>query len=311
MARSLVLTFVFALIVGGIGAWGGEATAHTQSRTQSLAQPRPASAFASDRIEVHVRGSGPDIILIPGLASTSAIWERTAKALESRYRVHMVTVRGFGDLAPAANASGAVSGPVASELLRYIEHQRLRRPALIGHSMGGQIALRLAASEPQGISRVMVVDSSPFFPSLISAGATSADVEPLARIVYQGLMLFGDEALKTTARNAGLELGGASDSLFNSLGWQGGDRRTLAQGLYEVMTADLRANLPDVQAPVTVVYGWSPDSTNPRAQVDDLFRAGYRNLPQTARFEPIEGAEHMVMIDQPRRFQAAVERFLR
>ena len=106
-------------------------------------------------------------------------------------------------------------------------------------------------------------------------------------------------------------MGGASASLFGTLGWQGGDRRTLAQGLYEVMTVDLRARLPSITAPVTVVYGWSADDRSPRSQVDGLFRAGYRSLPHPAEFERIEGAEHMVMIDQPRRFQAAVERFLR
>lgn len=273
--------------------------------------PTASNPFVSNRIEVLVRGQGPDVILIPGLASTSAIWERTAKGLEGRYRVHLVTVRGFGDLGAEANAEGAISGPVAGELSRYIQERRLNRPALIGHSMGGQIALRIAAARPGQVSRVMVVDSSPFFPSLISAGATSADVEPLARVVYQGLMLFGDTALRTTAQSAGVELGGASDALFDSLGWQGGDRRVLAQGLYEVMTADLRAYLPDIRVPVTVVYGWSADGNSPRAQVDALFRGGYRNLPTPATFERIEGAEHMVMIDRPRQFQASVERFLR
>ena len=44
--------------------------------------------------------------------------------------------------------------------------------------------------------------------------------------------------------------------------------------------------------------------------VDALVRAGYRGLRAPARFERIEGAEHMVMVDQPMRFQAAVDRFL-
>lgn len=271
----------------------------------------PAVGFQSERIVVEARGGGPDVILIPGLASTSAIWDRTARALEGRYRVHLVTVRGFGDVPPSANGSGLVGGPAAAEVRRYIAEQGLSRPAVIGHSMGGQIALRVAADAGPRVGRVMVVDASPFFPSLISAGATSSDVEPLARLAYQGLLLFGDEALKTQAQGMGADMGGAADSLFNTLGWQGGDRRTLAQGLYEVMTVDLRARLPAITAPVTVVYGWSADDRSPRSHIDGLFRAGYRSLPRQAAFERIEGAEHMVMIDQPRRFQAAVERFLR
>ena len=277
----------------------------------AAAWAKPPAAFQSERIIVETRGVGPDVILIPGLASTSAVWDRTARALEGRYRVHLVTVRGFGDVPPSANGSGLVGGPAAAEVRRYIAEQGLRRPAVIGHSMGGQIALRVAADAGPRVGRVMVVDASPFFPSLISAGATTGDVEPLARLAYQGLLLFGDEALKTQAGAMGADMGGAADSLFGTLGWQGGDRRTLAQGLYEVMPVDLRARLPAITAPVTVVYGWSADDRSPRSHIDGLFRAGYRSLPHPAAFERIEGAEHMVMIDQPRRFQAAVERFLR
>ena len=298
--KMLALAFVLsASTLGGMGV------------AVAASGPAPARGFASDRIVVEARGEGADVILIPGLASTSAVWARTAQALEGRYRVHLVTVRGFGDVSAGGNGEGLIGAPAAAEIRRYIAEQGLERPAVIGHSMGGQIALRVAADAGPRVGRVMVVDASPFFPSLISSGATAGDVEPLARLAYQGLLLFGDEALKTQAGAMGADMGGAADSLFGTLGWQGGDRRTLAQGLYEVMTVDLRARLPAITAPVTVVYGWSADDRSPRSQIDALFRASYRSLRTPAAFERIEGAEHMVMIDQPRRFQAAVERFLR
>ena len=292
-----VLIFVLALLV-----------------LPSAAQAQGAG-FRSDRIVVEARGEGPDVILIPGLASTSDVWSRTANRLDDRYRVHLVTVRGFGSVAAGANENGALVSPVAAELRRYIASQRLERPAIIGHSMGGLVALRAAADAGRDrrgaqIGRVMVVDATPFFPSLISAGATVGDVEPLAQIAYQALLFLGDEALRTQGTMLGDQLGGAADSVFGTLGWQGGDRQVLAQGLYEVMTTDLRNRLPDISAPVTVVYGWSADHNSPRAHLDALFAAGYRNLREPARFERIEGAEHMVMIDQPTRFLAAVTRFL-
>lgn len=284
-----------------------------------LLLPTAASAqtgpFQSDRIVVTVQGQGPDVILIPGLASTSEVWARTADRLDDRYRVHLVSVRGFGSVPAGANTDGAVVAPVAAELRRYIVAQRLDRPAVIGHSMGGLVALRAAADAGRDrrgaqVGRVMVVDATPFFPSLISPGATAGDVEPLARIAYQALLFLGDEAFRTQGSVLGQELGGAADTVFGSLGWQGGDRTVLAQGLYEVMTTDLRNRLPDITVPVTVVYGWSADGASPRAHLDSLFTASYRNLRQPARFERIEGAEHMVMIDQPSRFMAAVNRFL-
>lgn len=279
------------------------------------AQAGAASVFRSDRIVVTARGQGPDVILVPGLASTSDVWSRTVNQLDDRYTVHLVSVRGFGEIPAGANETGALVGPVATELRRYIASRGLERPAIIGHSMGGLVALRAAADAgrdrrgPQ-IGRVMVVDATPFFPSLVSPGATVGDVEPLARIAYQALMFLGDQVLRTQGARLGDQLGGAADSVFGTLGWQGGDRQVLAQGLYEVMTTDLRNRLPDIAAPVTVVYGWSADDRSPRAHLDALFAAGYRNLREPARFERIEGAEHMVMIDQPTRFLAAVNRFL-
>lgn len=271
---------------------------------------RAQAVFSSRRITVTTRGRGPDVILIPGLASTAEVWRGVADRLAGRRRLHLVSVRGFGDLGPGANASGAVMGAIAVEVRRYTTEQGLERPAIIGHSMGGQVGLRVAADAGARVDRVMVVDSSPFFAALISPQATVGDVEPIAQLAYQAIQFLGDEALRSRGRQMGLDLGGATDTVFGSLGWQGGDRRVLAQSLYEVMTVDLRRRLPDITAPVTVVYGWSADQASPRGRADRLFRAAYARLRTAAAFVPIEGAEHMVMIDQPTRFMAAVDRFL-
>ncbi len=268
------------------------------------------TAFSSRRIAVTTRGRGADVLLIPGLASTAEVWRSVADRLAGKRRLHLISVRGFGDLPAGANASGAVMATVAAEVRRYITEQRLERPAIIGHSMGGQLGLRIAADSGSRIGRVMVVDSSPFFPALISPQATVGDVEPIAQLAFQAIHFLGDEALRAHGRQMGLELGGATDAVFGTLGWQGGDRRVLAQSLYEVMTVDLRRRLPDITAPVTVVYGWSADGNSPRSRTDSLFRGAYARLRNPAAFVPIEGAEHMVMIDQPTRFMAAVDRFL-
>ncbi len=269
-----------------------------------------ATGFRSRRIAVAVRGSGPDVLLLPGLASTPDVWRRTADRLAGRRRLHLVSIRGFGDLAADANGEGAIGSAVAAEVRRYIREERLSHPAVVGHSMGGQIALRVAVDAGAGVDRVMTVDASPFFPALISPAATVGDVEPIARVAYQALQFLGDQALQVRGRDMGLDLGGAADALFGRLGWQGGDRRVLAQALYEVMTLDLRPRLADIAAPVTVVYGWSADERSPRARADALFREAFARLRHPAAFERIEGAEHMVMIDQPTRFAAAMDRFL-
>ncbi|KAK0351649.1 hypothetical protein LTR94_024161 [Friedmanniomyces endolithicus] len=209
-------------------------------------QPAP---FRSDRIIVESRGTGPDIIFIPGLGSTGMAWRSTADQLDDRYRVHLVTVRGFGETDIGANVSGGLAGPAAAEIERYIREQNIQQPAVIGHSLGGQIAIRVAADLKGRVGRVMVVDSAPFFPALVDARVTAQQIEPLARLGYQALMLFGDQALKNQVAALGGDLGLAGDMVFGGLGLQGGDRRVLAQGLYEALTVDLRRLLTEITAP--------------------------------------------------------------
>ncbi|MFN6980616.1 MAG: alpha/beta fold hydrolase [Brevundimonas sp.] len=300
-----MLRFLALLLTGLLVALPGVAAAQTPLPTQAA-----TPAFRSDRIIVETRGRGPDVIFIPGLGSTGAAWRSTADRLDDRHRVHLITIRGFGQTDIGANASGGLAGPAAAEIERYIREQRLDRPALIGHSLGGQIALRVAADMGDRVGRVMVVDSAPFFPSLVDARVTAQQVEPLARLGYQALMLFGDQALKGQVSALGGDLGLAGDMVFDGLGLQGGDRRVLAQGLYEALTVDLRRRLREVTAPVTVVYGWTPDTNSPRNRLEGLYRYGFTDLPRPARFVRIEGADHQVMIDQPARFQAVVRGFL-
>jgi pimeloyl-ACP methyl ester carboxylesterase len=139
-----------------------------------------AAAFSSERIGVEVRGSGPDVVLIPGLSSSPQAWESTIAAMPG-YRYHLVHVAAFAGRPAGANRSGAVVAPVAEEIARYIAAARLERPALVGHSLGGTLAMMVAARHPQSVSRVMVVDMMPFMGAMFGApGATPGSVEPIA-----------------------------------------------------------------------------------------------------------------------------------
>src|SRR5690606_25103963 len=118
-ADAMRQSLCFALLSAVLTIIPSSASAQSVSAAQAArppAAPAPTptpALFQSSRILVETKGQGPDVVLIPGLASTSAVWARTAAALEGRYRVHLVTVRGFGETAPGGNAEGLVSAPVA------------------------------------------------------------------------------------------------------------------------------------------------------------------------------------------------------
>src|SRR5580658_3054793 len=80
-----------------------------------------AAEPVTDRITVTVRGEGSDVVLIPGLACSSAVWDATAKRLEGHYRLHIVQVAGFSGSPPRANAQGLVVQPTVEAIDAYIK----------------------------------------------------------------------------------------------------------------------------------------------------------------------------------------------
>jgi len=85
----------------------------------------------------------PDVVLIPGLASSKAVWDGEAKLLAPNYRLHVVQIDGFAGAPAGPNATGAFLVPVVEELHAYIVATKIH-PAVMGHSLGGLISLELA-----------------------------------------------------------------------------------------------------------------------------------------------------------------------
>jgi pimeloyl-ACP methyl ester carboxylesterase len=144
------------------------------------AAPIPAPSAAAPRFTVEVTGQGPDVILIPGLASSAAVWDDTVKQLQGRYRLHVIQVAGFAGAPVGANAEGPVIQPTVDALDGYIKSAKLKSPAVIGHSMGGLMGLMLARQHPEDVGRLMVVDSLPFYAVVFSPQATVESVRPQA-----------------------------------------------------------------------------------------------------------------------------------
>src|SRR5262244_4018356 len=95
-----------------------------------------ADTFKPTHFAVTVEGQGPDVIMIPGLASSSEVWRPEADKLKAHYRVHLIQVNGFAGTPPLANANDPIIAPTVEELAAYIKANNVH-PAVIGHSLGG------------------------------------------------------------------------------------------------------------------------------------------------------------------------------
>ncbi|HYE44273.1 MAG TPA: alpha/beta hydrolase [Caulobacter sp.] len=269
------------------------------------------AAQAADRFTVEVRGKGPDVILIPGLASSRAVWDDTARALEARYRVHVVQVNGFAGAPAGANAQGPVVPGLVEDLAAYIADRKLGKPAVIGHSMGGFSALKLAVEHPDRVGRVMVVDALPFFSVLINPSATAQSVEPQAAGIRQTILTMSEADLaKAQAQTMQRLVKGEADRRTTTAWALASDRRVVGQATYDIMTSDLRGALASIAVPVTVLYAKDDSMGFVGAYVDGFYRDNYQALPGV-RLVRVDGALHFIMLDQPEKFQAEVEAFLK
>ncbi|MGX4642628.1 alpha/beta fold hydrolase [Massilia sp. SYSU DXS3249] len=269
-----------------------------------------AAPFASNRVSVRVEGTGPDVILIPGLNSSPRAWASTVAALPG-YRYHLVHLSGFAGQPAGANSEGAVAAPVAEEIVRYIRAAKLERPALIGHSLGGTIGMLLASRHPDVLSRLMVVDMFPYLGMLYAGpAAPPARVEALADQIAAGMRAATPEqrnrgaietihAMVDTEAMRPVAIKDALDSDFE----------VGVRAYHELFVTNLIPQLPRIRVPVTVLYIQPKSVPVPPEQFDAGYRIGYAPVKQLT-IRRIPDSAHFIMWDQPQRFQAEARAFL-
>jgi len=269
-----------------------------------------APAFSSERIGVTVVGSGPDVVLIPGLSSTPDVWRGTIAAVPG-YRYHLIHVSGFAGRPAGANATGPVLEPVAGEIARYIREARLERPAIVGHSMGGSWAIMVAGRNPGLVSKAMVIDMMPYLGAMFrQPGGTD---EQLAQMAGQmrGMLAgsSGEQRRIQTSTMIAAMVKTESERPAVVAASMASDSAVSAQGMYDLIVTNLVPDVANIRVPLTVLYVQPAGAPLTPEQIDNYYRLSYRVAPQ-AVVRRIPDSYHFIMFDQPAVFQAALREFL-
>ncbi|WP_297506649.1 alpha/beta hydrolase [uncultured Caulobacter sp.] len=295
MRMPLFRSQVLAILIGvltAIGVFGGR-------------------AHAADRMTVTVTGKGPDVVLIPGLASSGAVWDATVKQLSATHRVHVVQVAGFAGAPVAGNAEGPVVAPLVEAVDAYIKSAHLKAPAVIGHSMGGFTGLLLAQRHPEDVSRLMIVDSLPFFSVLFSPSATAESMKPQAEAMRDGMTAMSADAFASQQAMTAPRMVKSPEGQKLMIAWSlASSRSVVGRAMYDLLTTDARAGLAAIKTPTTLLYPYDEAMGAPTAVIDATYAQAYAGLPGVT-LKRIDDSRHFIMLDQPKAFADAVDAFLR
>jgi pimeloyl-ACP methyl ester carboxylesterase len=264
----------------------------------------------SDRITVTVRGHGPDVILIPGLTCSSAVWDATAAHLQAHYRLHLIQINGFAGAPSLANAQGPVVQPTLDAINAYIKAKKLKLPYIIGHSLGGTMGMMLALQHPEDVGSLMVVDALPFAGMLFGANDVAAATSQ-ATMMRDSIISESPGAFAAGEKYILRSMVKSPEGLNAATGWAvASDKSVVARALYEDMTTDLRPKLSEIKTPVTILYPWDSSSSYSKPDTDGFYQQNFAALPNK-KMVRIDGSYHFIMLDQPAAFWAQVDQFLK
>lgn len=284
--------------------------AHVPMSVMSSLRVMSPAATTEHVTIVDLLGSGSPVVLIPGLSSPRETWDGVAQTLSSGHRVIVVQVNGFAGDDPHGNLKPGILDGVVADLHAYLAHEKLAGTAVVGHSLGGLVALKLALAHPGDAGRLMIVDALPFYGRLFGPAVTPAMLEPRGAAMRDAIAAtYGKPADEAAAQKVadGLALKPASRAAVK--GWaMKADPRVTGQAMYEDLTTDVTADLPRIAVPVTLVVPYKDAAS--QAKADALYRDAYTGAAQLTVVEVADSA-HFVMLDQPAAFSAALAAFLR
>ena len=270
-----------------------------------------AHAATPTAFTVDITGQGRPLILIPGLASSGEVWQGTVARLcgpKTGRACHVLTLAGFAGVAPI---DGNLLAQAEQQLADYIVEQKLGQPAIIGHSLGGFLGLKMAIDHPAQTGKLLIVDSLPALGAVQMPNATPEQLQAMSSQMQSAMRAQDVASSSASQRRTVAGMATAPADVERIIGWgQRSDRETVIRAMGTLMASDLRQDVAKVQSPTLVLGTWiAYRDYAPRAAIEATFQQQYAQLPGV-RIALADTARHFIMYDQPDWMHARIEQFL-
>jgi len=242
----------------------------------------------TDSFQVKISGKGKQAILfIPGFACSGDVWNDTRAAYEKNYTCYTFTMAGFAG-APAEAAPGFKGWENA--IATYITQNKINKPIIIGHSMGGGLALAIASDYPDLPSKIIIVDALPCLAAASNPDFKSNPNNDCSAMVARFAAFTADQFYQMQSHTMP-QLMDDTAHLKQVINWSvTSDRRTFATMYCDFMNTDQRATIANIKCPALVLL------ESYFATFKPTIEAQYANL-KGAQLVYANKGKHFIMYD--------------
>lgn len=238
-------------------------------------------------------GAGPAVVIVHGVGGHKEDWQGVAAALAPSHTVYAIDMLGFGGSSRDATDLGMATQAKAIKAL--LDQEGIAVADLIGNSVGGWVAATFAASYPDRVCKLVLVDPAGF--EAMFQGELPVNLFPDSVEQMEQLLTFVLHSEFAHSRHFAEQ----AFARFTASGEKSIVPR-LSPGLF--LSARLEVILPQIQASTLVIWG----------REDKLFPVALApyitSLVPGATSVEIDQASHFPQVDQPEAFIAAVKQFL-
>jgi len=251
--------------------------------------------------EVVKTGNGKQsIVFIPGFASSGDVWNETISLFDQKFTCYKLTMAGFAGVKPQDNPSFK---NWEKKIADYIKDNKIEKPILVGHSMGGGLAMAIAADYSELIDKIVVVDALPFLSALMNPSAAAKQNNDCSAIVNQVTSMPDNQFLQMQqmAIKQLLENTKMQETVIN---WSvKSDRNTFARMFCDFSNTDLRERITSIQCPSLILL--EANFKN----IKETIGSQFKNL-KTAQLEYANSGLHFIMFDDKDWYNTQLTKFI-
>jgi pimeloyl-ACP methyl ester carboxylesterase len=258
--------------------------------------------FTQSAISVTKSGKGNPIIFLPGFTTLGSVWDETIKHLAGSYESHIVSYAGFDGLAPIDTPW---YGAIKKQLADYIKKENLSHVTLIGHSMGGNLAIDLASEFPSQVTGLILVESIPCMREMMMPGVSASSLKYNSPY-NDKILAMPDEDFKKMATAMAQNMTNTQSKVESLTNWSiKADRKTYVYGYTELLKLDLRDELAAINIHTLVLAASFPNK--------EIIKANYEKQYTNLKNKEIliaDASKHFIMFDQPEWLYSQINKYL-